>query len=837
MISAKVFSQLEFICRKLRDENLIFGGLQIVVSGDFKQLKPVANIKYRDPGEFCFTSNAWQEGITHIVVLEGVQRQDEPQLIQAIRELSDGSVTNATCLYLETLDRPLPPNLNPVYLYARNFDVTMKNYDLLHELQGQEKLYRATDNGDLTELKHIQIPTNLLLKVNSRVMLVTNLSHKLVNGTMGTVMITEDDHCVVRFDYIGHVSVKPQVFSVYSQEKQKDVATRTQIPLILAYAVTIHKAQGMTLQSLVIDARHATHPGQLATAVGRAVSSVGLRLMNFQKNSIPKQPIQVREFYEDAKEAVRETTMDLTCCRNNPFNAEDTLNDVQEDFPLGINPIVVVPEQDLMNADVRGNLMNDDWGSSLDLDTIVDGFTHDMDPQQQSNDVSESINLKMIRSEVQQEFYRMETEEQCKLYAKDTAILDEDLRIYLEYMWTTLKQHAASFNLTRNKSMVNRDFTRLISTFDDYRLSQENEGKLQLLLKRIPDGVDHRLIYKYTSKVIHKFLTTMAQTGETNTLEEQHEPNPSEASKAATRYLAGMCFAKASYKQCQIALHNVHKRREKQTVSLSRCKVELLQRHMVPQLQIQNDTHEPDTLALIIRKQNARYGLTHITDDVFNFFMLLDSVINKLLNEKSLTLLRSDIFSETTSNILLDENVQNAWDYLFWPSEHPTMFMRTFMEQTIMPYIHVKYNQFRKDMLDKIRENKSMEIRKTLWNKTRSSVQRKVRHEDQNTDKLTMEQNVSRHVTGNESSQTPKKKCMHSAETLSRCKKIELRSLCINYGIRTTSKTTKADMIYALRSTTESRQPSGHMYSLHQSLDQNSPQPGTSASSSHAPMP
>ena len=142
----------------MRQNPGIFGSLQIVAAGDFRQLKPVPNSLYKDHGEFCFQSEAWTRAMTHVVVLDRVMRQDEPIFIKAIHELSTGEISHDTDVFLETLRRPLPPNDQPTFLFARNYDVIMTCYDCLSEINGPEKIYRAVDEGDNSQLGRLNIP-------------------------------------------------------------------------------------------------------------------------------------------------------------------------------------------------------------------------------------------------------------------------------------------------------------------------------------------------------------------------------------------------------------------------------------------------------------------------------------------------------------------------------------------------------------------------------------------------------------------------------------------------------------------------------------------------------
>ena len=239
MISARVFSQLEFICRNLRGNDCVFGGLQVIVGGDFRQLKPVPNNAYRDPGDYCFLSDAWNCALRHVVVLDTVIRQREPVLITAIQELATRNLSPSSVSFLKSLARPLPDTCKPTYLYARNYDVMMTCYDFLCEIPGEEKSYHAVDDGELKKLSNVHVPKVLVMKKGCKVMLTVNLSTALVNGSIGTLIEMGQDHCTVNFNDVGPALIKPYCFTVFSQELGRNVASRTQLPLKLAYAITI----------------------------------------------------------------------------------------------------------------------------------------------------------------------------------------------------------------------------------------------------------------------------------------------------------------------------------------------------------------------------------------------------------------------------------------------------------------------------------------------------------------------------------------------------------------------------------------------------------------------
>jgi len=146
---------------------------------------------------------------------------------------------------------------------------------------------------------------------------VKELSGKLVNGLRGTVQTLNKDSVIVQFTSMNSephtVQLKPEPFTVFSSLDNKVIATRRQIPICLAFSVTIHKAQGLTLQRVEVDASCIFAPGQLGVAIGRATEKKGLRPIGFNKTSILKHDSSLYQYYNEKYDSKFDT--DLSCCR------------------------------------------------------------------------------------------------------------------------------------------------------------------------------------------------------------------------------------------------------------------------------------------------------------------------------------------------------------------------------------------------------------------------------------------------------------------------------------------------------------------------------------------
>jgi ATP-dependent DNA helicase PIF1 len=580
MISAKVFDQLEFVCRCLRQNNKLFGGIQIIVSGDFGQLPPVANENYADPGHLCFTSQAWQLGLPqcHVVILDQVMRQHEPEIIAAIRELALGELSNETKTLLFSLSRPLPDSTErAIYLYARNFEVEMTNYDHLRQLDGQESSYHAKQDGMSKYLRSCQAPEVLVLKPGCRVMLVANVTPEFVNGSLGYVIEVRETSCVVDFDEIGRLDVNPYLFTTFSRREGRDIASRLQLPLRLAYATTIHKAQGMSLSRVVVDARKNNKPGQLATAVGRCTSKDGLQLLHFSSDDVPKQLESVKNFLVSCNYGDQRDCDDLnhTCCNKNTFPHLD-LN---------------IPSDD----DIMATASADDDQNSYDDDDITNGLMEAYDHvlQEEMSLTENSPDFVQLRNEVQQDFSAGDTPDQVHMRDCDREHSDT-IDQYLISQWHSITQLFKETDT--GKSRKHKDFSDFLVKCDKNFMSREHDSILRCVFKNQElNPIERRLAHKYQLQLQQRFLSRLAQKGATNnspTTDHAISKNvePSDLSKAGIRYLAGMCFAKAKYRQSSIALHNIHKLKEIQKVQQARLRVGLLDTHIHSQKHTFNKT-------------------------------------------------------------------------------------------------------------------------------------------------------------------------------------------------------------------------------------------------------
>ena len=328
MISEKMFTSVEKICRAVRNSNLIFRGIQVIGGGSFFQLSPVPSCL--DAGNYCFMSDSFWRTFPHTMKLNDVMRQREKNLIQAVNELCEGKPSSETLKLISSLSRPLSSYEDAVFIFGTNFDVNFYNHVKVDELHGFQFIFESQDKGEHMLLRRLAAPKYLCLKPYCKVIVIRNLDNGLVNGLPCKLVGLSDDEIEIKVEDDKHLHHKlgGKTFKVerckflVRADDGKVVASRYQFPVRLGYCITVDKSQGRTLDKVVVDGSNIWKAGQLGVAVGRAVSTDGLQIINFDKSSAYiKHPDVVYEAYNRRMETVKQSRL---CCKKNinPFDVQ-----------------------------------------------------------------------------------------------------------------------------------------------------------------------------------------------------------------------------------------------------------------------------------------------------------------------------------------------------------------------------------------------------------------------------------------------------------------------------------------------------------------------------------
>ncbi|AJU20145.1 Rrm3p [Saccharomyces cerevisiae YJM1419] len=377
MVDGNLLDKLEQIARRIRKNDDPFGGIQLVLTGDFFQLPPVAKKDEHNVVKFCFESEMWKRCIQKTILLTKVFRQQDNKLIDILNAIRYGELTVDIAKTIRNLNRDIDyaDGIAPTELYATRREVELSNVKKLQSLPGDLYEFKAVDNAP--ERYQAILDSSLMvekvvaLKEDAQVMMLKNKPDvELVNGSLGKVLffVTEslvvkmkeiykivDDEVVMdmrlvsrvignpllkeskefrqdlnarplarlerlkilinyavkisphkeKFPYVRwtvgknkyiHELMVPERFPIDIPRENVGLE-RTQIPLMLCWALSIHKAQGQTIQRLKVDLRRIFEAGQVYVALSRAVTMDTLQVLNFDPGKIRTNE-RVKDFYK-----------------------------------------------------------------------------------------------------------------------------------------------------------------------------------------------------------------------------------------------------------------------------------------------------------------------------------------------------------------------------------------------------------------------------------------------------------------------------------------------------------------------------------------------------------
>ncbi len=354
MLSSDVMEYVDSVLKKIRGSDEPFGGIQVILLGDFFQLPPVKKdeekesvagtgsgrpddedrkVNDNEDYDFCFKSYVWKSLNLKTVMLKKVHRQKDEKFINVLERIRTGEANDEDFGVLRSRSTDaFDDNRDTLKLFAHNVDADAYNRERFDEINASPFVYESVDimyvknNYDEEKIneirineetyknlsaddvkcymqfeKNCKIPKILELKEGCKVILLRNIDidKGLVNGSRGVVKKITSDSIDVEFKD-GRVSIGRFDFE-YSQNGKLRVR-RIQFPLKLAYGITIHKSQGMSLDDLSVDFSHITFAGQVYVALSRVKTAEGLFLKNFNPNKIAASKI-VKRFYDELSDS------------------------------------------------------------------------------------------------------------------------------------------------------------------------------------------------------------------------------------------------------------------------------------------------------------------------------------------------------------------------------------------------------------------------------------------------------------------------------------------------------------------------------------------------------
>jgi ATP-dependent DNA helicase PIF1 len=327
MLSHKLLIILDLIAKSIKKSDAPFGGIQVIFSGDFYQLPPIGSAEDPQSAQFCFEYEDWNKLFEYQIRLTKIFRQSDPKYSKILNEIRIGEIRKSSCKTLEKyIRRPDESDeIKPPIILSRRRDVENINIRELEKLVTEPKTFKFKEVRDITSISektremiterdiddelayiknNIMAEPEIIMKVGAQVMCIANIDmegeNQLVNGSQGIVIGFNNEFPIVQFR---NGDKRTMVQHMWPSEKFQEIGIM-QVPLIHAWAITIHKSQGATLDAAQIDiGSNIFECGQTYVALSRIKSLDGLYLIAFNPSKI-KIYKKVEEFYKNLVESV-----------------------------------------------------------------------------------------------------------------------------------------------------------------------------------------------------------------------------------------------------------------------------------------------------------------------------------------------------------------------------------------------------------------------------------------------------------------------------------------------------------------------------------------------------
>ena len=380
MMSLKLFETLDAIGKAVRKNSRPFGGIQLIFSGDFYQLPPVGDKDDPDTSKFCFESEFWFSTFQRQdhIQLQKIFRQNDPVYQSILNQVREGRLKRSSNdALLHNVGRTIDETatLRPTKLFPTRNKVDSINASEMGKLGGDEVEYKLKYHGDLemtpnerlirhnyspeqlkTELEYLKgnlrCDENIRLKIGSQVMCIVNIDltngEMLCNGSQGIVVrfsTMDKRQPVVKFTNGYEMTMN---YHIWPSENIPGVGV-SQLPLILAWALTIHKAQGATLDVAEIDAGSGIFEcGQTYVALSRVKSLEGLYLTSFDAKKIRIHK-KVQDFYQLLKEYSTQTQVAVA----QPVARQEQVAQVAQVAQVVATIVTAIPTIEIPASDVQ----------------------------------------------------------------------------------------------------------------------------------------------------------------------------------------------------------------------------------------------------------------------------------------------------------------------------------------------------------------------------------------------------------------------------------------------------------------------------------------------------
>ncbi|KAJ8313158.1 hypothetical protein KUTeg_009289 [Tegillarca granosa] len=585
----------------------------------------------------------------------------------------------------------------------------------------------------------------MYLKVGCPIILIVNLSDELVNGLEGKVCELYLESVVCFFPSIKRkVEIGMHYFKKYSVEMKKDIGCRKQLPLSLAFAFTVHKSQGMTIDRISIDCSNMFQYGQLAVAVSRA------------RNKRESLPIQEN----------------FACCVESHVIPQEDIERKQIFF------------ENFENTDME-ELNSDDEPELIEMIDKIDKSWAESDIE---HEISENFNFEHLLLSL---YHKEAVTDQQINENQVLAFLQENLnetKQFLRYLWNKTYPLIQKYftDKTENKSINEfyKQFNKIVSS-DEYNL------KLTKLFSQNPSPAQYNIAFQIHTSLRLEMLQQQSTPIITSAVEEAKSKKGTEFQESAAgrgkiRYLAGWCISRVKKLKMRKLSTYLYKRDKVDLVKQMINDKDLLQHLEGREGELLKYSLDKASLKETMRRQNVRHGLTNVNDKCFEYFLLVDKLVTSLQTVQNLNLHGEKFYAHLTSELYENETLAEKWHNLFEDfnkKEELQNQIKALFSEVIEKYCMMSVAQLRKEYLRNLEVKKREATRKQI--KIKSAKVKK--------DKFDMETLASDKTDGKAASHKRLQSELLKDSTFleENFKKTELVKLCQMYQVKQKSSHSK----------------------------------------------
>lgn len=659
------------------NDKVPFGGKQMIIVGEFLQLRPVPNTF--DSGNFMFTSNVFKHAVPHRFQLTKLLRQSESnkQFLKAVSEIRLGICSEETKTFIGTLSRNLDSQLARIatHIFFKKNAVLMFNRSRVEELEGDYARFDAVFEGK-GERMNWPGERSLFLKSNCKIMLVWNKSDDLKNGSMGTFKKVVDDKLLIEFEKVGTVLIERVTWNQRNRQGEI-IGSVTQFPVILAYAVTCHKSQGLELPAVVLHSSMEFVPLLVYVAMSRVRSQDTLQVIDFKRSQVLPADKEV------IAQCTRETgnyDPTLCCCKRRPEIGEtffevnegrstaDEERDIAEyyfDFPIDVD-----------DGMVRAYFQREGLEENL---TVAEIFQRlESHESQLSTPPPGYLNLTALLQELR-------VSSPCTAFSQmvNRAVeallvpaLSTNVKSFVDLMWfhsfLGMENHIIENADDLSIKVGRGDFTTATAKLHELFISPEFSLYTRCLFNTSACTAAQRSVaVDLGTAIFFRFLDHLLQLTKRDCQEEVIEFDVNQMSsvgKAKVRHVGGWAVRKVLEKSRRYVRANLYSENAETMKSVTRhhsiC--ELIEESLVASVAIlEKESTCKETLQVTEGRQYRERGLIHIKDAVYRFFMALESNRVRLLNDQAMRREGCNMVEVAYQKLSSSEDLRVKWQECF----------------------------------------------------------------------------------------------------------------------------------------------------------------------------